>query len=370
MTVYIGTNRNDKLTGLDDVSDDFTGGLGNDLLIGGGGKGFDWAHYDSAPSAVTVNLATGIVSGGDGNDRLNGIEGVTGSAYNDTLTGRSDTYSELWGGKGDDLLIGGDGGASLRGGSGNDILQGGKSWDWAYYDDSSSSVTVNLSKGTAIGGGGNDTLSGIEGVFGSNYNDTLTGNDLDNSIEGWSGNDVLIGGKGYDTLSGSDGKDMLQGGDDADSLYGGSGNDVLQGGDGDDWLDGGSGNDLLLGGAGNDTLLEGDGNDKLTGGTGIDNFVFWSNPAVSIDTITDFSVVDDTIQLDNYIFAALKTEGTLSAGKFVIGTQALDANDFIIYNDMTGALLYDADGSGGGASVPIAIVGTGLAMTHSDIVVI
>ena len=93
MTVYIGTNRNDKLTGLDDVSDDFTGGLGNDLLIGGGGKGFDWAHYDSAPSAVTVNLATGVVSGGDGNDRLNGIEGVTGSAYNDSLTGRSDTYS-------------------------------------------------------------------------------------------------------------------------------------------------------------------------------------------------------------------------------------------------------------------------------------
>ncbi|AEJ01200.1 Hemolysin-type calcium-binding region [Nitrosomonas sp. Is79A3] len=350
MTVYIGTNRNDKLTGLDDVSDDFTGGLGNDLLIGGGGKGFDWAHYDSAPSAVTVNLATGIVSGGDGNDRLNGIEGVTGSAYNDTLTGISDSYSVLWGGKGDDLLIGGDNGTDLKGGAGNDILQGGKGWDWAYYDDASSSVTVNLSQGTATGGSGNDTLSGIENVLGSSYNDTLTGDDLGNYLDGQDGNDSLAGGKGNDTLYGSNGKDMLQGGD------------------GDDWLYGGTGNDTLLGGRGNDMLYIEDGSDKLTGGAGIDNFVFFSNS--SIVAITDFTVVDDTIQLDNYIFAALKTEGTLSAGKFVIGTQALDANDFIIYNDVTGALLYDADGSGGGASVPIAIVGTGLAMTHSDILVI
>lgn len=350
MTVYIGTNRNDKLTGLDDISDDFTGGLGNDLLIGGGGKGFDWAHYDSAPSAVTVNLATGIASGGDGNDRLNGIEGVTGSTYNDTLTGRSDAYSELWGGKGDDLLIGGDGGANLKGGLGNDILQGGKNWDWAYYDDASSSVTVNLSLGTATGGSGNDTLSGIEAVFGSSYNDTLTGNDLDNYLEGQEGNDVLAGGKGNDML------------------YGDNGKDVLQGGDGDDWLYGGAGNDALLGGGGNDTLYVEGGSDKLTGGSGIDNFVFFSNS--SIVAITDFTVVDDTIQLDNFIFTALKTDGTLTAGKFVTGTQALDANDFIIYNDVTGALLYDADGSGGGAALTIATIGTGLAMTHSDFVVI
>lgn len=353
MTVYTGTNRNDKLTGLDDVSDDFTGGLGNDLLIGGGGKGFDWAHYDSAPSAVTVNLATGVASGGDGNDRLNGIEGVTGSAYNDSLTGRSDTYSELWGGKGDDLLIAGDGGANLRGGLGNDILQGGKAFDWAYYDDASSSVTVNLSTGAASGGNGNDTLSGIEGVFGSSFNDILTGDDLGNTLEGWSGNDKLTGGKGLDSLYGDDGKDLLLGGDD------------------DDWLFGGGDNDTLLGGNGNDMLYGDDGNDKLTGGAGIDNFVFYSDPVFGgIDTITDFTATDDTIQLDNIAFAALKTEGTLAAGKFVIGTQALDRNDFIIYNDVTGALLYDSDGSGGAAAVQIATIGTGLALTNADFMVI
>ena len=106
----------------------------------------------------------------------------------------------------------------------------------------------------------------------------------------------------------------------------------------------------------------------LTGGAGKDTFKFTTTS--DIDTITDFAVIDDTIQLDNYIFAALKTEGTQSAGKFVIGTQALDANDFIIYNDVTGALLYDADGSGGGAALTIATIGTGFAMTHSDFVVI
>ena len=66
MTTYIGTNGNDALIGLDDVADDLTGKLGNDVLIGGGGFGFvDFAHYDGATSAVTVNLGVcriGIVS--------------------------------------------------------------------------------------------------------------------------------------------------------------------------------------------------------------------------------------------------------------------------------------------------------------------
>lgn len=352
MTIYIGTNRNDTLIGLDNISDDLTGLLGNDLLIGGA-KGFDWAHYDSAPSAVTVNLSAGTATGGAGKDTLNGIEGVTGSAYNDILVGRNDTYSTLSGGKGDDWLMGGDGGADLRGGLGNDILQGGMySSDMAYYDDASSSVTVNLSKGTATGGSGNDTLSGIENVYGSSHNDILTGNDLGNYLEGQEGNDVLAGGKGNDTLNGSNGKD------------------VLQGGDGDDWLYGGSGNDTLQGGRGNDTLYVegGGGNDKLTGGAGIDNFMFMSND--SLVTITDFTVVDDTIVLDNYTFYSLMyTYGTLPADEFVIGTQALDTNDFIIYNDVAGALLYDADGSDGGAAIEIATIGTGLAMTNEDFVV-
>jgi Ca2+-binding RTX toxin-like protein len=60
----------------------------------------------------------------------------------------------------------------------------------------------------------------------------------------------------------------------------------------------------------------------------------------------------------------------LAAGQFRVGTKALDANDFIIYNNATGTLLYDANGNGAGAAVQIATIGSGLAMTHAEIVVI
>ena len=81
-------------------------------------------------------------------------------------------------------------------------------------------------------------------------------------------------------------------------------------------------------------------------------------------------MANDTFQLENAAFTALTTTGTLAAGQFRVGTQALDANDFIIYNNVTGALLYDANGNGAGAAVQIATIGVGLAMTNADIVVI
>ncbi|HLP80375.1 MAG TPA: hypothetical protein VK141_00110 [Nitrosomonas sp.] len=55
MTAYIGTNGNDTLVGLDDVSDDLTGKLGNDVLIGGDGFVTDWVHYDNALYPVSAS---------------------------------------------------------------------------------------------------------------------------------------------------------------------------------------------------------------------------------------------------------------------------------------------------------------------------
>ncbi|MBK9661986.1 MAG: hypothetical protein IPO71_02325 [Nitrosomonas sp.] len=66
----------------------------------------------------------------------------------------------------------------------------------------------------------------------------------------------------------------------------------------------------------------------------------------------------------------MATPGTLAAGQLRIGAQALDANDFIIYNNATGALLYDANGNGAGAAVQIATLSAGLAVTNADFVVI
>ena len=124
-------------------------------------------------------------------------------------------------------------------------------------------------------------------------------------------------------------------------------------------LDGGAGADTLSGGAGNDTLVGGAGNDWLTGGLGSDIFVFNTarNATTNKDTITDFNHTNDTIQIYKTVMSALGSPGTLSANDFKLSTQALDSSDRIIYNVSSGALSYDADGSGATASIQIALIG-------------
>ena len=73
------------------------------------------------------------------------------------------------------------------------------------------------------------------------------------------------------------------------------------------------------------------------------------DPQCPHDNILDFSVVDDTILLSHLVFTALGSVGTLPAGGFFTGATAGDAGDRIIYNSSTGALLYDADGTGAAA---------------------
>ncbi len=120
------------------------------------------------------------------------------------------------------------------------------------------------------------------------------------------------------------------------------------------------------------------GNDTLTGGAGADIFVFNTklNATTNIDTITDFDVVNDTIWFENGIMTKLGVVGTLNANAFWSGadvTTAHDADDRIIYDTTTGALYYDADGSGSASvAVQIALIGTTThaALTYADFVVI
>ena len=154
------------------------------------------------------------------------------------------------------------------------------------------------------------------------------------------------------------GADTLIGGGKADYLYGGAGNDTLQGG---------AGNDRLYGEAGNDRLNGGSGADTLTGGSGADTFIFDTKLGASnIDKIIDFNVKDDTIWLDDDIFTKAGKVGDLASAAFHIGTSAHDASDRIIYNKTTGALYYDADGSGKGAAIQFASLAKGLALTAND----
>ena len=120
----------------------------------------------------------------------------------------------LIGSSGNDTLIGGDGNDTLRGGPGNDVLIGGapitwtKPSDWndvntADYSTATSGVTVNLALGTAQGDSsvGTDTLSGIERVVGSAFNDVLIGSSAfrEYFVAG-AGNDFIDGGFGFDTV--------------------------------------------------------------------------------------------------------------------------------------------------------------------------
>lgn len=155
----------------------------------------------------------------------------------------------------------------------------------------------------------------------------------------------------------------------ANTLNGTAGNDVILGLGGSDRLNGGAGADQLDGGTGNDWLWGGAGADVLTGGAGADIFVFDAPYAGAVDRITDFSVRDDTMRLENAIFTGLRA-GTLSAGAFHIGTQAHDATDRVVYDAGSGALYFDVDGTGGAAAQQFAVLVPGLALTNADFYVI
>ncbi|MDH4384322.1 MAG: calcium-binding protein, partial [Caulobacter sp.] len=175
------------MTGLagDDILD---GGKGNDAL--NGGDGLDTASYATATSAVTVNLLTGLSSGGAGKDTLVSIENVTGSAFRDVLTGNT----------GANVLLGGGNNDIIDGGAGDDVMNGEAGTDLVSYASAVSGVTVSLALATAqnTGGAGIDTLSGFEDLTGSKFADSLTGDSLANRMTGGGGADSLTGGAGKD----------------------------------------------------------------------------------------------------------------------------------------------------------------------------
>ena len=115
------------------------------------------------------------------------------------------------------------------------------------------------------------------------------------------------------------------------------------------------------------------GNDTLTGGAGLDIFQFLTAPntATNRDIITDYNVVDDTIQIDNLFYAAAGAAGLLAANLFKnINLVAQDADDAILYDQANGNLYYDNNGLAAGGVVHFAEVTNGLALTNLDIFVV
>ena len=260
----------DTLTGIENIigsafDDTLTGDTSNNILEGGlglnslnAGAGSDTASYVRAATAVTVSLAvtTAQITGGAGTDTLTAFENLQGSNFNDTLTG--DAANNI-----------------IEGGLGNDLISGGTGTDTASYAGAGIGVTVNLATTVAQNtglGAGSDTLSSIENLLGSQFNDILTGSGGNNELQGGNGNDVINGGAGTDTVSyesaakavkvtlaQTTAQNTLGAGLDTlsfiENLTGSIYNDTLTGNAAANILNGGFGADTMIGGAGNDTYI-------------------------------------------------------------------------------------------------------------------
>ncbi|MBO1907429.1 calcium-binding protein [Microvirga sp. 3-52] len=406
----LGSRFNDTIMGNDDGNDlrgggadsllggegadGLSGGIGDDTLEGGqdndwfdGGAGADridggddWdvvSYLQTAKSGggIVIDLMTNQNGGAAEGDRLSNIEVVQGTISNDVIRGFDRGNGNgvgLHGEAGNDQLVGRSGGDILVGGAGNDTLEGGGGSDVAKYSGSSSSYQLirNADGSMTVtdkrpGQDGTDVLKAVSyAQFSDKTIDLTQIVYVPPPSDDGSSDDGSSGGGSYTprplTLIGTPGRDSLVG-DEAGDLIKGLAN-----------------NDTLRGNGGSDRLYGGLGNDRLTGGTGQDVFVFDKklsktnalNKKQNNDKITDFSVIDDTVWLAKGAFKALSKKGVLAKKEFHIGTKAHDGNDHVIYNKKSGALYYDADGTGAKEAIQVAALSRNLKMNEKDFFVL
>jgi Ca2+-binding RTX toxin-like protein len=375
-------------------------GLGGaDLLYGYGGN--DIYFVDDAADRVVEQAGEGtdtlytslsyVLAGGMSIENLSTSLHAATTAIN--LTGNA-LANTLVGNNGVNILDGGGGNDTLQGLGGNDI----------YYIDVAAVVVLEEAGGGAdliytsvsytLGAASQvETLSTMSHAATTAIN--LTGNGINNTLVGNNGANILDGGGGNDTLQGLGGNDtyfidvasvlvLEEAGGGADLIYtsvsytlGAASqvetlSTVSHAATTAINLTGNGINNTIFGNAGANVIDGKGGNDTLIGLGGADTFAFTTplGPG-NVDLITDFAVGIDKIQLAGVAgepFAALAS-GTLRAGTLVIGAAALDADDYLLYNSATGALLYDADGNGAGAAVQFATLATGLGLTGADFMV-
>jgi Ca2+-binding RTX toxin-like protein len=184
--IAFGGSGNDDLTGNGSAGSfaHLFGGEGNDT-IRGLSNNLNLADYADRALAVIANLGAGTASvGGIETDTLIGVRGIRTGAGNDTITGSD--FNDI-----------------ILPGLGSNIASGGLGFDRISYADLSAGVTVDLIANTATksGDGSTDTLSGFEVIQGTNYADTLRGDNLDNELRGLAGADILDGRGGFDTVN-------------------------------------------------------------------------------------------------------------------------------------------------------------------------
>lgn len=224
-------------------------------------------------------LAGGLtIYGGPGDDLLIGSSAadvIYGQAGNDVIDAE-DGNDVIHGSSGDDDVFGGAGNDDLMAEhtlDGADEYYGGAGVDMLWYSGRTAPISVTIGNGLADDGevGELDLVDvDVENVVGGSGNDTLIGSAGNNYLYGGAGDDTMNGGAGSDSLYADAGADLVDGGSGNDFLYGEAGNDELRGGTGQDILYGGGDDDLVIGGGGADFLGGDNGNDTLRGGPGAD----------------------------------------------------------------------------------------------------
>lgn len=373
------------------------------------------AAYNAEPTITALESGSFVVSWQEGGDIraqiFAPVNEYVGTAMADTFVAPSNEIWQVYGLGGDDSLTTGGGADLIDGGTGADNMAGGAGND-TYIVDNAGDVVLELDREgvdsveSSVSFVLSDnveklTLTGTDAINGTGhvFKNILIGNSAANVLDGRGGDDTMIGGGGNDTyvvnaigdvvteMRGS-GHDIVQSSRTYTlGLYledlqltgtgstNGTGNDAsngISGTRGNNILNGLGGQDRIYGKVGHDVLNGGTGNDDLFGGLGNDRFMFDTalNETTNVDRIHDFDVaVDDLIYLDRTIFGAIPANGTLAASAFRAGTVATEADDRIIYDQSTGRIFYDADGSGAGEAVLFARVNGGTALTNLDFTV-
>ena len=312
----VGTAGEDFIFGNGGL-DQLQGGAGGDFLDGG--PGWDWARYSSATVGVTADMSTPANNTGEAaGDTYEFIEVLVGSSHNDVLRGDANN----------NMLIGDQGADVLDGGPGSDtasynitvVADLGSPANNQFEALGDTYVSIENLAGSPFGdilvGDGVDNI--LHGGFSGDVLDGGSGGSdtADYFDAGETGAGVTVdlenpvfntGSAAFDTyisienVSGSQWEDTLRGDESANTLYGGNVDDVLDGRGGDDRLDGGGGTASILYGP---QPVGVSGNDILTGGTGNDTFVFYGS--FNNDTITDFEEgpgIGDVIEIDDALFA-------------------------------------------------------------------
>lgn len=339
----------------------FAGFAGNDYIDGRGG--FDRADYNVDPNAtsgITVNMASGIVTGDGtvGTDTLRSVEAVRGTNFADTYdatgfganstnAGSLGTFNEFTGNGGDDTIIG----------NGNTRLG---------FNNATAGVNVDFVTGIAAGdvSVGTDHFTGVNAVQASMFDDTLRGGATNDTFTGLAGNDYIDGRGGFDTAvynnvfftTGGVSVNMGAGTADGDASIGHDTLRSIEAVQGTNFADSfdastfGTAGALNIGNNGTFSQFEGLGGDDTIVGNGNTRAIYASatggvaihlaagtatgNASVGTDTFSGVNSATGSQFADTYDATGFVDGGTFSSGTFNL-FEGLGGNDTITGNGNT-----------------------------------